>query len=189
MDKEDVVYIYNGIILYVCALSHVQLSVNPWIVAARVLCPWNFPGKNTRGHCHFLFLTQGIFLAQICLLHWQADCLPPCHLRSPQRNNTQPYKKEVLPCNNRDGFWRHYARWNKLDREREIPSWSHLHAEFKTNKNRTHRYREQSMVTRGRGGVKGKKGTKISSYKINKSQGWNNVQHGNYTDNTIFESC
>ena len=45
------------------------------------------------------------------------------------------------------------------------------------------------MVTRGRGGVKGKKGTKISSYKINKSQGCNNVQHGNYIDNTIFESC
>ena len=30
---------------------------------ARLLCPWNFPGKNTEGGCHFLlqriFLTQG----------------------------------------------------------------------------------------------------------------------------------
>ena len=94
-----------------------------------------------------------------------------------------------MPCNNRDGSWRHYARWNKSDRERQIPLWSHLYVEFKTNKNGTHRYREQSVVTRGRGVVKGKKGTKISSYKINKSQGCNNVQHGDYIDNTIFESC
>ena len=27
---------------------------------ARLLCPWNFPGKNTGVGCHFLF--QGIFL-------------------------------------------------------------------------------------------------------------------------------
>ena len=30
----------------------------------RILCPWNFPGKNTGGSCHFLlqviFLTQGL---------------------------------------------------------------------------------------------------------------------------------
>ena len=28
-------------------LSHVQLCAAPWIVAARLLYPWNFPGKNT----------------------------------------------------------------------------------------------------------------------------------------------
>ena len=28
----------------------------------RFLCPWNFPGKNTRVGCHFLL--QGIFLSQ-----------------------------------------------------------------------------------------------------------------------------
>ena len=35
-----------------------------------LLCPWNFPGKNTEVGCHFLF--QGIFLTQglnPCLLH------------------------------------------------------------------------------------------------------------------------
>ena len=40
---------------------------------ARLLCPWNFPSKNTRVDCHFLL--QGIFLTQglnLCLLHfWQ----------------------------------------------------------------------------------------------------------------------
>ena len=29
---------------------------------ARLLCPWNFPGKNTGGGCHFLL--QGIFPTQ-----------------------------------------------------------------------------------------------------------------------------
>jgi len=27
----------------------------PWTVAARLLCPWDFPGKNSRMDCHFLF--------------------------------------------------------------------------------------------------------------------------------------
>ena len=42
----------------------------------RLLCPWNFPGKNTGVSSHFLF--QKIFLihgSNQCLLHWQA-CLP-----------------------------------------------------------------------------------------------------------------
>ena len=29
------------------SLSHVQLFVTPWPVAARLLCPWNSSGKNT----------------------------------------------------------------------------------------------------------------------------------------------
>ena len=33
---------------------------NPRTVAARFLCPWNSPGKNTGEGCHFLL--QGIFL-------------------------------------------------------------------------------------------------------------------------------
>ena len=55
--------------------------------ADRLLCPWNFPGKNTRVGCHFLlqgiFLTQGLNLYLLCLLHWQADSLPLRHLGSP----------------------------------------------------------------------------------------------------------
>ena len=30
-------------------------SVTPWTVAHKLLCPWNFPGKNTGVGCHFLF--------------------------------------------------------------------------------------------------------------------------------------
>ena len=44
---------------------------------SRLLCPWDFPGKNTGVGCHFLlqeiFLTQG---SNLCLLHWQAGSLP-----------------------------------------------------------------------------------------------------------------
>ena len=43
----------------------------------RVLCPWDFPGKNTGVGCHFLpqgiFPTQGSNSSLFCLLHWQAD--------------------------------------------------------------------------------------------------------------------
>ena len=39
-----------------------------------------FPGKNTGVGCHFLlqgiFLTQGLNMHLLCLLHWQADSLP-----------------------------------------------------------------------------------------------------------------
>ena len=51
---------------------------------ARLLCPWNFPGKNTGVGCHFLL--QGIvptYVSNLCLLHWQMDSLPLSHLGSP----------------------------------------------------------------------------------------------------------
>ena len=50
----------------------------------RLLCLWDFPGKNTGVGCHFLL--QGIFLTQRLnpnLLHWQMDSLPLSHLGSP----------------------------------------------------------------------------------------------------------
>ena len=45
--------------VYACAQC-VWLSVTPWTTG--LLCPWNFPGKNTRAGCHFLL--QGIFPTQ-----------------------------------------------------------------------------------------------------------------------------
>ena len=51
---------------------------------ARLLCPWDFLGKNTGVGCHFLL--QGIFSIHgwnPCLLHWQADSLPLSHQGSP----------------------------------------------------------------------------------------------------------
>ena len=53
---------------------------------ARLLCPWNFPGKNTGVGCHFLlqriFLTQVSNLGLLRLLNWREDSLP----LSPQGN-------------------------------------------------------------------------------------------------------
>ena len=43
---------------------------------ARLLCPWDSPGKNTGVGCHALlqriFLTQGSNPRLLCLLHWRA---------------------------------------------------------------------------------------------------------------------
>ena len=68
----------------VCSLfSHVRLSAAPWTVPARLLCPWDFPGKNTGAGCHFQL--QGTFLTQrsnprlLLLLHWEAGSLLPYH--------------------------------------------------------------------------------------------------------------
>ena len=33
-----------------------------WVGPARLLCPWDFSGKNTEAGCHFLL--QGIYLTQ-----------------------------------------------------------------------------------------------------------------------------
>ena len=67
------------------SLSHVKFSTcNSMLKLSRLLCPWDFPGKNTGVGCHFLL--QGIFLTQgsnSCLLHWQVDSLPLSHLGSP----------------------------------------------------------------------------------------------------------
>ena len=51
---------------------------------ARLLCPWDSPGKNTGVGCQALL--QGIFPTQgskLRLLHWQVGSLAPSHLGSP----------------------------------------------------------------------------------------------------------
>ena len=52
-------------------------SLQPYgLEPAWLLCPWDFPGKNTGVGCHFLL--QGIFPTQgwnLSLLQWQAEPL------------------------------------------------------------------------------------------------------------------
>ena len=52
-----------------------------------LLCPWNFPGKNTGVGHHILlqeiFPPQGSNPHLLCLLHWQADPLLLTHQGSP----------------------------------------------------------------------------------------------------------
>ena len=72
----------------VLACSVVSDSLQPMdcMQPSRLLCPWNFPGKNTGVGFHFLlqriFLTQGSNLCLLHLLHWQTDSLPPSHLEA-----------------------------------------------------------------------------------------------------------
>ena len=59
----------------VCACSVMSNSLWPHrLQPTRLLCPWDFPGKNTGVGCHFLlpgtFPTQGPNLRLLCLLHW-----------------------------------------------------------------------------------------------------------------------
>ena len=60
--------------------SRVRLFATLWTVFARLLCPWDFPGKNTGVRYHVPL--QGIFPTQrsnphlSCFLHWQVSSLP-----------------------------------------------------------------------------------------------------------------
>ena len=88
-------YRCNGACVHVQWLRCVQLFETPWTVTARLLCPWGFPGKNTRVGCRFLL--QGIFPPQglnprlLCcrqILHrWAAR--KPCQ--------QQGHRVQVLP--------------------------------------------------------------------------------------------
>ena len=66
---------------YACMLACIHacsvvswLFVTPRTIVFRLLCPWDFPGKNPGVGCHFLlpgvFLTQGSKLRLLHLLHW-----------------------------------------------------------------------------------------------------------------------
>ena len=65
----------------VCAQACLTLCDPMDCSLPRLLCPWNFPYKNTGVGCHFLL--QGIFPTQVlipCLwhvLHWQTWILYP----------------------------------------------------------------------------------------------------------------
>ena len=72
-------------------LSHSVMSdsLQPLgLLPARLLRPWDFPGKDTRVGCHALL--QGIFLSQgpnphlLGLLHWQAGSSPLAPPGKPQ---------------------------------------------------------------------------------------------------------
>ena len=74
------------------SLSCVRLFVIPWTVPARLLYPWDFPGKITGVGCHFLL--QGIFPTQglnLGLLH----CRQTLYRLSHKGNMRQLYHHEA----------------------------------------------------------------------------------------------
>ena len=69
----------------VVSQSCLTLLPSHGLQTTRLLCPWDFPGKNTGVSCHFFL--QGIFSTQglnLSLLHWQADSLPVSHQGNPK---------------------------------------------------------------------------------------------------------
>ena len=74
---------------------------------ARLLCPWNFPGKkNTGAGCRFIL--QGIFpthwfnLGLWCLLHWQTGSLSLVPPGKPSKINI--YVFIFVMCKNKSGM-------------------------------------------------------------------------------------
>ena len=76
--------------------SAVSGSLRPHgLQPARLLCRWDFPGKNTGVGCHFLL--QGLFLTQRAnqFPDWQADSLPLSHQGSPHEWVQYPLLKRL----------------------------------------------------------------------------------------------
>ena len=65
----------------------VWVFVTPWTAGHQAVCPWDFPGTNTRVGCRFLlrgiFPTQGSNPCLLDFLHWWVDSLPLYHLENP----------------------------------------------------------------------------------------------------------
>ena len=87
--------------MHVSILNPIRLCVTPWTVVARLLCPWNFSGKNTGVGCHFLLQgtlpTQGSNLRLPSLLHRQADSLPGNPSIDYQIVHVKLYEMQRLP--------------------------------------------------------------------------------------------
>ena len=76
-----------------CACTQVSNSLRPHgLQPARLLCPWDTPGKNTGVGCYALlqgiFPTQGSNLCLLCVLYWQADSLPLAPPGKPSGSNS-----------------------------------------------------------------------------------------------------
>ena len=63
-----------------CVCAQLCLTLCDAVDSARLLCPWDFPGKKTGVGS---IPTQGWNPSLLSLLHWQADSLPLCHLDRP----------------------------------------------------------------------------------------------------------
>ena len=93
---RELKYIYIYVCVCVCVLSHSPMSKSfqpCGLHPARLLCPWDIPGKDTGLGCHFFL--QGMFQTQrlnLCPLHRQMNFLPLSYLEIPRR----PTPKHVI---------------------------------------------------------------------------------------------
>ena len=103
--------------LYACVQRCVQLFVTQGLWAIRLLCPWNFPGKNTGLGCHFLLQGDlpdpGIKSMSLCHLQWQADFLLLNHWGSPLWMRSLIKKHELIlkQLEEHDRVWGVSEQW------------------------------------------------------------------------------
>ena len=118
-------YIHSRICIYIESESEVTQSCptlcDPMDCSLPVLCPWDFPGNSPGVDCHFLL--QGIFPTQgsnlglphcrqtLYHLSHQGSWILLSHVK--ERNNAI--------CNNMNGIIDYHTKWNKSERERQIP--------------------------------------------------------------------
>ena len=98
-----------GLVTKSCPTLATQLLQPNGLGPARLLCPWDSPGKNTGAGCHALL--QGIFLIQALnprLLHWQADSLslsPQGSSLAPPREHEDSKDVQILATGRPQMFW------------------------------------------------------------------------------------
>ena len=83
-----VLQIYAPVFASVCLVAQSCLTLRVYgLWPAKLLCPWDFPSKNTGVDCHFfsqdIFPTKGLNPHLLSLRQWQEDSLPLYHLGSP----------------------------------------------------------------------------------------------------------
>ena len=101
--------------------SWVQLFAT--LCQARLLCPWDSPGKNIEVGCHALHQgvlpTQGSNPSLLGLLHWQEGSLP---VAPPGKANgillSHLKKENNVICSNMDGPRDYHTKWSKPAREK-----------------------------------------------------------------------
>ena len=85
----------------VWSLSHVWLLQPQGLQPTRLLCPWDFPGENTRMGFHFLFQeiipTQGLSPYLLCLLHCRWILYSLSHWGSPVGFRAHPKSRMISP--------------------------------------------------------------------------------------------
>ena len=103
--------------------------------------------------------TELIFIAALCTIakRWKQHKCPLTEgwIKVMRYIHTMEYysaKKNVVICDNMDGPWGYYAKWNKSEGKRPILyDFNYMWNLNKTKQKQTHRYREQLDYQRGKG--------------------------------------
>ena len=75
-------------VTFTFTILSLQLLSGVWLCdLTGLLCPWNFPGKNSGVGCPFLLGGSSRPRDWTLLLHWPAGSLPQSHLGNPQIKN------------------------------------------------------------------------------------------------------